>query len=537
MKGAIIHGVLLAVMLVYGYRTWTRDKTVGPDLGSVVLWDKADSDLVSIEWKSDSKVVKLERRTGTETYWWGSDTTITKTPKPVTPPPTPPDQGSGAGSGSAAGSGAGSGSAGSAAGSGAGSGSAGSAAGSGAGSGSAGSGAGSGSAGSAATPPPPEMVETKKTREFPLGETGDKLVKSLTAARAIRDLGSPTPEAKKDYKLDDAKTTLTVTFKDGSRSFLIGGPVYGGSDRYALEPASGKAFVLSKDLISGLEVGESSLHLTDPRGFDAAKIESVTIEGGGKTKTAVRVQAGEEGKQVKTWGDEATKKPNQTIANFIDNANNLRPTEYSAEVKTVGLEPVVTLTYKDERGAVLGTLSLYKHQKAPTPPAEGQPPDMTNPLTPETEYFIMTPRTRVPAIVRKDTAERTEQDVPTVFSDKPQSVDPKGNPFGKVPPGALNPHGGNPPGPPGPPGPSLTPGGGSAAAPTPGAGSAAVPTPAAGSAAAPGTKPATPPAAKPPAPKPTTPTAPKPAAPPVAKPAAAPPPPEPAPAPAPAPTP
>ncbi len=488
MKGAIIHGVLLAVMLVYGYRTWTRDKTVGPDLGSVVLWDKADADLVSIEWKSDLKVVKLERRTGTETYWWGSDTTITKTPKPVAPPAVPPDQGSGAGSGSA-----------------------GSAAGSGAGS------------GSAAAPAPPEMVETKKTREFPLGETGDKLVKSLTAARAIRDLGTPTAEAKKDYKLDDAKTTLTVTFKDGSRSFLIGGPVYGGSDRYALDPASGKAFVLSKDLISGLEVGESSLHLTDPRGFDAAKIESVTIEGGGKTKTAVRVQAGEEGKQVKTWGDEATKKPNQTIANFIDNANNLRPTEYSADVKTVGLEPVVTLTYKDERGAILGTLSLYKHQKAPTPMAEGQPPDMTNPLTPETEYFIMTPLTRVPAIVRKDTAERTEQDVPTVFSDKPQSVDPKGNPFGKVPPGALNPHG-NPPGPPGPPGPSLAPGGGSAApVPPPGAGSAAPMTP-------PATKPATPPTPKPATPKPAPPPAEKSGA----APAAAPPP---APPPTPAPTP
>ncbi len=416
MKGAIIHGVLLAVMLVYGYRTWTRDTAVGPDLGSVVLWDKSDSDLVSIEWKSESREVKLERRTGADTYWWGSDTTITKTPKP-TPPAPAPDQGSGAGSGSA-----GSGSAaGSAAGSGSGSGSAaGSAAGSGsAGSGSAaGSGAGSGS-GSAATPPPPEMVESRKTREFPLGETGDKLVKSLTAARAIRDLGAPTAEAKKDYKLEDAKTTLTVNFKDGKRSFLIGGPVYGGSDRYALDPSSGKAYVLSKDLISGLEVGESSLHLTDPRGFDQAKVDSVTIEAGGKTKIAVRVQAGEEGKQVKTWGDAVTKKADQTIANFIDNANNLRPTEYSADTKTVGLEPVVTMTYKDERGAILGTLSLYKHTKAPTPPAPGQPPDMANPLTPETEYFIVTPRTRVPAIVRKDTAERAEQDVPTVFGDKP----------------------------------------------------------------------------------------------------------------------
>ena len=37
MRGALIHGVLLAVMLVYSYRTWTRDKTIRPDLGSVVI--------------------------------------------------------------------------------------------------------------------------------------------------------------------------------------------------------------------------------------------------------------------------------------------------------------------------------------------------------------------------------------------------------------------------------------------------------------------------------------------------------------------
>lgn len=283
------------------------------------------------------------------------------------------------------------------------------------------------------------MIETRKTREFPLGDSGEKLVKNYLAARALRDLGTPSADAKKDYKLDEAKTTITVTFKDGKRSFLIGGSVYGGSDRYVVDEQSGKAFVLSKELISGLEIGESSLHLTDPRGFDVNKIASVTIEANGKSKTAVRVTAGAEGQQVKTWGDPQTKKPNQTIANFIDNANNLRPTEYSASTQISASTPeIVKLTYKDEHNAVLGTLTLYKHEKKPTLP-EGAQPDMANPPKAETEYFIMTPRTRVPAIVRKDTAERAEQDVPTVFSDNPQptSVDPKGNPFGKVKPDML----------------------------------------------------------------------------------------------------
>jgi hypothetical protein len=62
MKGALIHGVLLVVMLVYGYRTWTRDTSTKPNLGAVVLWDKTDADLVAVEYKSDKKIVRLERR-------------------------------------------------------------------------------------------------------------------------------------------------------------------------------------------------------------------------------------------------------------------------------------------------------------------------------------------------------------------------------------------------------------------------------------------------------------------------------------------
>src|SRR5690606_6691923 len=121
---------------------------------------------------------------------------------------------------------------------------------------------------------------------FPLGDGGEKLVTGYLEARALRDLGTPDDAAKKDYKLDDTKATLTVELKDGARTFLVGGSVYGGSDRYVLEQASGKAYVLSRELISALEAGQSSLHLTDPRGFPASKIEGVTISAGGKTRSA-----------------------------------------------------------------------------------------------------------------------------------------------------------------------------------------------------------------------------------------------------------
>ena len=102
MRGPLIHGVLLAVMLVYGYRTWTRDKTSEPSAGNVVLWDKTEADLVSIEYKAPKKILKIERKgQAADGYWWGSDTTIETKPKPK------PANGSGAGSGSGSGSGSG----------------------------------------------------------------------------------------------------------------------------------------------------------------------------------------------------------------------------------------------------------------------------------------------------------------------------------------------------------------------------------------------------------------------------------------------
>jgi hypothetical protein len=555
MKGALIHGALLVVMLVYGYRTWTREKSTEPNRGDVVLWEKSEADLVSIAYKSDKKDVKIERRgEGGDAYWWGTDTTIEKKVKaPPTPPAPPPNPhtGSGAGSGSAANpadkpAGAGSGSAakpadkpaekptgagsaaparpsdkplppihppaGSAArppgtgggptpammdkdGSGSGSAAkpadkkdtktdakpaagagsatkpadAGSAAkpadagsgtmktttlgdtGTGSGSGAA-SGAGAG-AGANATPAPEE--ETRKTREFPLGEAGDKLIKSLVNAHALRDLGVLSEDAKKEYKLTESKATLTVTFKDGAHTFVIGNTT--NTDvRYVMDQANGKGYVFVKDMIAGLELGESSLHLVDPRGFDLAKIESVTIEAGGKTKTAARVQTGVEGQQVKTWGDPDTKKADQTVANFIDNANNLKPSEYMSSVKIESLTYVLRLVYKDERSNTLGTLTLYKREK-PGELAPDQELDPANPPKGDIEYFVVTEKSKVPGLVRKDTAQRTEQDIVTVFSDHPtgdegsgsggkKSIDPHGNPFGPGAPPIKPPAGAPPPG-------------------------------------------------------------------------------------------
>jgi hypothetical protein len=513
MKGALIHGVLLAVMLVYGYRTWTREAPTGQDLGAIVLWDKGEADLASIELTTERKVVKLERRgAGGAAYWWGSDTTIDKKPKAPPPAPTPPVTPDAGVPAAATPDGGAPGDAGVP--------------------GDAGAPGDAGVPGDAApsdaavdaAPPPVEMVETRTTREFPLGEAADKLITSLSAARALRDLGAPTAELKKDYKLTDAKTTLVVTFKDGPRKFLVGGSVFGGGDRYVLEEATGKAYVLSKELVSALELGESGLHLTDPRGFDGTKLERAVVDVGGKTRSAAKVQAGAEGQQFKTWGDPATGKPDASLGNFVDAVGNLRPTEYKVDLKIADLTPILSVTFQDGRGEQLGTLALYKRVRKPA--AEAAAPVGPIAQKDEFEYLIVTPKTRVPGLVAPEMAKRIEDDVPTLWGGK--SLNPAPPPGQHGMPG---PHGGMPgmPGPGGDPFGAMPPGHGAPPAPAAGGPAPGAPAPGAPGAPAPGAPgapakaPATPAAV--PAKVPATPAAATPAkapAPPAAAPAKAP---------------
>jgi len=260
---------------------------------------------------------------------------------------------------------------------------------------------------------------------------------------------------KKKYKLDEAKAALVINFKDGKRSFKVADSQFNDNVRYAVDESNNHVYVLSKDMFAGFEVGEQTIHLIDPRGFDQAKVDSIVIEGNGKTKTAARVQSGVEGQQVKTWGDAGTGKPNQALANYVDNLNTLRPTDYEPKLDPNSLAKVLTATFRDASSGKLGTLTLYKGEKAGELP-EGQELDPANPPKGQTVYYIVTEKTHVPGVVQTTSAQRAENDLANLMSDKPvpgdgKSVDPKGNPFGTPLPkpggggsGAApaNPHGG-----------------------------------------------------------------------------------------------
>ncbi len=386
MKGVIVHGALLVVMLLYGYRTWTRDRSVEPTTGQIVVWDRSVADLESVLYTSSKKSVRVERRgQGADTYWWGIESRTDRRKKPS--PPKATDAGVPAAAAAAVDAGV-----------------------------PAATDPAAKDAGAAAPPDAvPQFEEEVITTvtEFPIGTTGEDIIKGLAAMRALRALGPITEQTKKEYGLELGDTTLAITFKGGTRTFVIGNKVSGGKERYALDPDSGKGYVVSGTFIDPLDSGGTQLRPADPKGIDATLVASVEVKAKGKSRKAIRMTtSGDKGAQTKTWGDGS--KPDQTLANFIDNVDRLRASQFEPDLKVTDLTPVVELSYLDERNKKLATLTLYKRDKAGDLPTDGTA-DPTAPPPTVTEYYMVTEKTRVPAVVSKASAERIDQDVATLL--------------------------------------------------------------------------------------------------------------------------
>jgi len=348
MKGAIVHAVLLVAMLLFAYQTWTRDTSAKQTTGKVVLWNEKSGDLMAIVHETGDRTVKIERKgEGTSAYFWGTDTKVTKKPKKKEPPPPLAD------------------------------------------------------GGVPPVPPPdpnetPEMETTTTVREFPVGEAVAPLVTGYSAMRAISDLGVLTDEQKVEYELAESEKTISVVFASGSRSLVLGDKVIGGKDRYALEVDSGRGYVIAGALIEPLEGGERGLTPKSviPTGDDVATIE---ITAGDKSKKVSRITVTDEaGKQMKTWGE--GQKADQTTANFLEKIETqLKPSKYDATLDPATMTKLVTVTYRDAKGSVLGTLDVFKQA--------GEPGD----------YFVVSERTRVPGQVSKTAGDQVEQNIATVF--------------------------------------------------------------------------------------------------------------------------
>jgi hypothetical protein len=494
--GPIAHGALLAAALGLAYQTWTRDKSETPKVGSVTVWKESLDSFEAFAFDGEGKSVRVERRgEGDDTYFWGQVTRTEKKKKPKIPvkapsgdeaaddghghgapgagkpgmgrpgmpPSMPPVKGAGAPATGAktkkpapAPSGGGPGPRTPQARS----------------PHHAGSDQGQkptaptapAQAGTPASPagdsdphgdpvaaPAPEPEETtSKTKEFPIGRGGRELVDNLVHLHALRDLGVLTDQQKEEYELGESKENLTVFFKGGKQqSLIIGARVFGGGDRYVMNPGNGKGYVLSNsEIMRHIDGAENSLGLkalhrfqeqmetetpgnpNDPN-MPKEKLDrypgvvQLEIETESGSRTLVRYEQPDPttGSTIIGWADK--QKPGEadmTFGNLLAQIERLKPLEYDPTLDVSTLTKVLTLRYVQSGGKSIGTLELFRQEPAITP--ELEPSDESGKAA-KPEFYVKTELTRIPGKVGRMQAERITDDLPQLFGAEPKKKEAK----------------------------------------------------------------------------------------------------------------
>lgn len=395
-RGPIIHGVLLVAALIFAYQTWTREQPEERKTGDVKVWSTPVNQVSAVVYDTKDRTVRLERRQeGGDSYLWGSESRTKIKPKPPAQPGQEP--------------------------------------------------------GSEDMSEPAEPAEID-TREFAVGETGTAAIDNLAALHALRDLGQPSDADLKEYGLDESQDNITLSFQGGSRSLVVGGKVFASSDRYVRDPDSGKAYVLSGDVLKDLLAGEPGLRLRKVHDFTDDELARAVVSAGDKTRNLVRITVEEQSKKSKNWADaKAADKPDQTMSNFVQNMDKLLPSSYVPTVDPKTLTLKVKVDYQDASGKSLGWIELYEQApepatgatpagnapESPAAPDAGKPaakpaaadaakpavadaakPAAADAAKPESKpsYYIRTELTRTYASIAANAATRITDDIDQVFA-------------------------------------------------------------------------------------------------------------------------
>jgi len=230
--------------------------------------------------------------------------------------------------------------------------------------------------------------------EYPVGAPGHTLVGRLASLRVIRDLGELSPERMARYGLADAEERIAVRFDDELRELVVGDSIFGGGDRYAAELATGVGYVIPRDLVNPLRIGEGAIrerwlhHFQDA---DVATVQVVTGTGD-QPRTMARSESGD-------WTGPESTEPDAGFANLMERIGQLAIAGYGVDPSSLGNPiPLLRVDYIDAEGSALGFVELFRDASAER---DG--------------YYIRSERTRVVAHAVTTLAERVEQGLGEAF--------------------------------------------------------------------------------------------------------------------------
>jgi len=233
------------------------------------------------------------------------------------------------------------------------------------------------------------------TLVFPVGQPGAAVMNGFSEFRVLREFGAVSPERIADFGLDEPDGRVTVRFGDGSRVIEVGDAVYGGTDRYGRDQATGSAYVLPSDLIGPLQTGSGAVRERRVHYFPDADVARVRVEALGRERVLDRRIRDPRAPAVWTPVD-LPEEADQTFANFMERVGQLAIQGFDAQPDPESLESLVRIEYSGEDSEALGFLELFRG------PLPG-------------DYYLSSERTRVPAGAIALLAQRVEQDLSTIF--------------------------------------------------------------------------------------------------------------------------
>jgi hypothetical protein len=235
---------------------------------------------------------------------------------------------------------------------------------------------------------------TKTTTTLVSNAAGKKLFGALAPLRATRSIGKVAGEKAVEYGLDKKETSIVVTIAGREHGLSVGDNAPGGSDSYVLDSGSGEAFVVKADFVRDLDMADSRLMERELHAWKDADAKSATVIAGGKKREIVR--SGPETRRF--WADPGNRdKADETVGNWIQKVDRLRPSEYVATTPDK-LTTVVRIEY-----AGAAPLGFFELAKTPDPAQAGK-----------FIYYLTSERTHLYAKAVPSLAEQVEQDLGSI---------------------------------------------------------------------------------------------------------------------------
>ncbi len=190
-------------------------------------------------------------------------------------------------------------------------------------------------------------------------DAADKLLASFTPLRASRGLGLLNPEKLKELGLDATKKRITLTLRNGKRSFAIAPAPPGGTMPYLRDEADGKVYLVARSLLSDFQAAASLLVERRLHAFRVEEADRLRVSAGSHPREVLVSRSNE---QTRLALASSPAEPDAAIKTWHDRAFSLWPAEVlgQGEIPAEGNPQTALRIDYSSRGRPLGYLEMGK---------------------------------------------------------------------------------------------------------------------------------------------------------------------------------